>query len=338
MSTKSHDVAVVVGRFQPAHNAHFALFRRALEVADRLVVVLGSAARARDPKNPFSWQERAGMIRLGLGADAERVEFLPMQDYHDDDRWSKAVEAGVTGLLAELERPTVALVGHHKDATSAYLDLFRQWDLVEVPKQHDLHGTDIRRLYFEPTEADAHFELLSIMVPTPVLGYLKSFAKLPTYANLLEEHAFYVDYATKRFPPIYQTADMVVRANKHVLLIRRRSAPGKGLWAVPGGFVEQRETVWQAAIRELYEECGLAILPSLLKHHLVAEKRFDRPERSLRGRIITTAFYLDLRTDRLPEVAPADDALDARWVPLDQLPGSDELFEDHYEILQAMPG
>lgn len=336
-SAKTYAAAVVVGRFQPAHKAHFALFHHGLALAERLIIVLGSASRSRDPKNPFTWEERAAMIRLGLGADAARVDFLPMPDYHDDERWSKAVEAGVAARLGGVDRPRLALVGHHKDATSAYLDLFRDWDLVEVPQQLDLHGTDIRRIYLEPTEGDAHYELLALMLPAGVLGFLKSFAKLPAYANLQEEHAFYVDYAKKRFPPIYQTADMVVRAHGHVLLIRRRHAPGKGLWAVPGGFVDQRETVWQAAIRELNEECGLAILPSLLKHHLLAEKRFDRPERSLRGRIITTAFYLDLRTDRLPEVAPADDALDARWVPLDQLPGSDELFEDHYEILQAMP-
>jgi len=58
--------AVLIGRFQPLHNGHMALLRAALERAEQIVVVLGSAWQAPNPKNPFSWQERAQMLREAL--------------------------------------------------------------------------------------------------------------------------------------------------------------------------------------------------------------------------------------------------------------------------------
>ena len=74
--TESHDWSVYIGRFQPFHLGHLALLQRALSLAPRCVVVLGSAHQARTPKNPWTWQERAEMIRLALSAaDRDRVQF-----------------------------------------------------------------------------------------------------------------------------------------------------------------------------------------------------------------------------------------------------------------------
>ena len=53
--TMTSDLAVLVGRFQPFHDAHLALLTRALAIAPRCVVVVGSAFQARTPKNPFTW-------------------------------------------------------------------------------------------------------------------------------------------------------------------------------------------------------------------------------------------------------------------------------------------
>ena len=52
--TPTFDLAVLVGRFQPFHAAHLALLHRALAIAPRVVVVVGSAFQARTPKNPFT--------------------------------------------------------------------------------------------------------------------------------------------------------------------------------------------------------------------------------------------------------------------------------------------
>ena len=65
----------------------------------------------------------------------------------------------------------------------------------------------------------------------------------------------------------------------------------------------------------------------------------DHPLRSPRARIVTRAFYFDLGPIPLPEVLGADDAQQARWVPISELPAlEDQLFEDHGCILDHFVG
>ncbi len=107
-----------------------------------------------------------------------------------------------------------------------------------------------------------------------------------------------------------------------VLLVRRRNAPFAGDWAIPGGFVEEDESLDDAAGRELREETGVADV------YLEQLYTFGRPDRDPRGRVIAVAYYALLRQPTLP--AAADDAADARWFPLRDLP---PLAFDHAEVL-----
>jgi len=135
------------------------------------------------------------------------------------------------------------------------------------------------------------------------------------------------------------TVEGLVRIADRVLLIRRGNAPGKGLLAMPGGFIEQRETACQSALRELQEETGLRLLASEMEHALKAVQVFDHPDRSQRGRVITHAFHFDLGPRRLPEIAGGDDAAEARWVEIAQLPSLEEQFhDDHFHILDFFLG
>ncbi|MEU7151203.1 NUDIX hydrolase [Streptomyces sp. NPDC045456] len=125
------------------------------------------------------------------------------------------------------------------------------------------------------------------------------------------------------------TADVVLRAAGgagHVLLIKRRWAPYAGCWALPGGHVDvdQAETSLEAAARELKEESGITVPAA----DLWQVGAYDAPGRDPRGRYVTVAY-----TATLPSPVPptaADDAVDARWWPLDALP---DLAFDHAEIL-----
>lgn len=49
----------------------------------------------------------------------------------------------------------------------------------------------------------------------------------------------------------------VVEIDGRILLLRRSNAPGRGKWALPGGFVDRGEEVKAAAVRETAEECGI---------------------------------------------------------------------------------
>ena len=141
-------------------------------------------------------------------------------------------------------------------------------------------------------------------------------------------------WAAAPYPPVFVTVDAVLRCQDHVLLIRRAHAPGKGQLAVPGGFIEQRETVWQSCLRELAEETHCNVPDATLRAALQSVAVFDHPDRSQRGRTITHAHYFDLGNAPLPPVQADDDALLAAWVPIAQVPELEaEFFEDHFHML-----
>ncbi|MBI2583076.1 MAG: NUDIX domain-containing protein [Candidatus Aenigmarchaeota archaeon] len=69
---------------------------------------------------------------------------------------------------------------------------------------------------------------------------------------------------------IEKTVGAVIEKDGEILLIKRAHSPQKGLWCIPGGHVEKRESVHQAALREIAEEVGGAKLekkPFLVHTH-----------------------------------------------------------------------
>ena len=343
-----HDAAVFIGRFQPFHSGHAALLQQALAIAPRCVVVIGSAFQARTPKNPWSWQERAEMFRLALPeADRARLLFLPVRDYYNETRWTEVVLAGVAKLLADagLASPRIALIGHFKDATSDYLRAFPGWALHSVERRGPIDATSLRDAYFgcAADALDATLGALVDQAPPSTLAMMRAWAALPQFAAIAEEWRFIKHYreawAPAPYPPVFVTVDTLIRCGDRVLLIRRAEAPGKGLYALPGGFIEQRETAYQSALRELREETTMSLLDSTMRLNLKASSVFDHPDRSQRGRTITHAFYFDLGERELPEVRAGDDAARVEWVAIDRLAGFEEQFhDDHFHMLDHFLG
>ena len=108
-----------------------------------------------------------------------------------------------------------------------------------------------------------------------------------------------------------------------VLLVRRGGEPYKGQWAFPGGFLKMDETAEQGARRELREETGL--VPSAIGQLGV----FSDVDRDPRERVITIAWYALVKPS---EVVGGDDADEAAWFPVDNLP---PLAFDHRKIFEA---
>ena len=247
--------------------------------------------------------------------------------------------AEVVGVRAET--PRVGLIGHDKDETSWYLHAFPQWDLVEVPQASALSATELRDHLFSGDEGA--LRLVEANVPKAVFETLLAFRKTKGFEALVEEYRHIVAYraawAVAPYPPTFTTVDAVVVHSGHVLLVKRGAQPGKGLWALPGGFVAQGETLLVAALRELKEETRIKLPLPVLKGSLKARQVFDDPERSQRGRTITHAFYFEFASGDLPAVRGADDAARARWVPLAEARQWREfLFEDHFFILEHFLG
>ena len=124
------------------------------------------------------------------------------------------------------------------------------------------------------------------------------------------------------------TVDVVMMSLRQrdlqVLLIKRRSWPYEGMWAIPGGFVNMDESLETAAKRELQEETGV------LDVYLEQLYTFGDPGRDPRTRVITVVYFALLDSERL-QVKAASDAADVGWFPVYDLP---PLAFDHAKILE----
>lgn len=131
---------------------------------------------------------------------------------------------------------------------------------------------------------------------------------------------------TYKYPRPMVTVDIVLFSmdGPAIALIKRKRTPFKGRWALPGGFVGIGEPLEESAKRELNEETGVKGIPL---HQIGA---FGDPERDPRGRVITVA-YAGAAKEKRPALRPADDAAEARWFALDDLP---RLAFDHREIIK----
>ncbi|MEV6396973.1 NUDIX domain-containing protein [Streptomyces sp. NPDC051907] len=125
------------------------------------------------------------------------------------------------------------------------------------------------------------------------------------------------DYDPHAFPPFAVTVDLAVFTVREgvlqVLLIERGEEPYRGAWALPGGFVQPRESAEQAARRELAEETGLS-RKTVADLHLEQLRTYSDPDRDPRMRVVSVA-YTALLPD-LPEPRGGGDAAHARWAPL----------------------
>ncbi len=334
-SPRRFDTLVFIGRFQPPHRAHFQVLQQALQQAERVCVLIGSTDKPRTIKDPFSFAERRDMILSALPeAVRARVHIVPLQDslYNDSD-WVRWVQDAVAQALGGSPAGRIGLIGHEKDASSYYLRMFPQWERVDVDATEDIGATEIREQFF----AERSNSFVAWAVPAPVNAWLQDFATRPEFAQLKSEFEFIRTYrkswAAAPYPVTFVTVDAVVIHSGHILLIRRRSEPGKGLWALPGGFVDQAERLETACLRELREETGLKLPEPVLRGSLRDVRVFDHPERSLRGRTITHAYLFHMPTGELPRVKGGDDADKARWFPLNVFAQMrNVMFEDHFDI------
>jgi bifunctional NMN adenylyltransferase/nudix hydrolase len=368
---KKYDYGIVIGRFQPFHNAHQELVTQALNLAEKVIVVLGSARSAPDIKNPFTPGMRAEMIAACFPAEKERLIFRAVRDYpYNDNVWITEIQNQVREAVEEdLEEQNaqkrtagwkdnetneerdysdvhVALLGHFKDRTSYYLNLFPQWSFedfyVSAKQLMAINAKNIREQLFAGQDG------WKKNVPEATAKFLESFAQSKYFPVLQNEFAYLSKYKadTKfvgvQFAPVFMTTDTVVVQSGHVLVIRRGHQPGKGLLALPGGFLQPDLTLEDNAIKELKEETQIKVPVAVLKGSIKAEKSFDYPERSQRGRTVTFAYYIQLEASLekgLPSVKGGDDASKAFWLPLSALgENEDQFFEDHIHIIRYFLG
>lgn len=347
------DYLVFIGRFQPFHNGHQAVINRALREAKRVIVLVGSAGSPRTVRNPFTFDERKYMIERTFSQDT-RLIIKPLYDMtYNDTAWNAQVQNIVNSVIFEtnwtnLEELNIGLIGASKDHTSYYLNMFKHWGSVNVPLSDDvLHATDIRNDYLL-----GNLDKNTTLIPEKVKDFLftydngafeiTGFQDTAMYDHLRDELLFAQAYKNSwrnaPFPVKHQTVDAVVVQSGHILLVQRKHLPGKGLWALPGGHLDEHEKLADGVIRELKEETRLKVPEIVLRKSVVAEKMFDDPQRSNIGRVITYAQYIKLNdAETLPKIKAQSDAKKAEWIPLGKVK-EELLFDDHFHIINHFTG
>lgn len=131
------------------------------------------------------------------------------------------------------------------------------------------------------------------------------------------------------YPHAAITADCIVFGydpNKtlRVLLIKRRNEPYKECWAFPGGFMEIDEDLETCARRKVLEETGMAL------GEVFQFRSYSAVDRDPRERVITVVHFA---FEAPAEVKGSDDAAEARWFDIDNLP---ELAFDHRTIIHEL--
>jgi bifunctional NMN adenylyltransferase/nudix hydrolase len=348
--SKQYEVAIVIGRMHPVHNGHMHLISEAFKIAHRVLVLLGDTGGPRTIKNPFTIAQREQMILnscVELGLPAPDVTYV--FDSPSDQAWISRVNGRVKVILDHYKLPrkgSVVLVGHNKDNTSRYLDWFPNFAFSEIPykelgpgESFNIDATKIREFYFTDQLAYAHGS-----VPQSVFNKLLLLKNTDQIQCLIEEYKdiskYKKSWEVAPYPPTFLTVDAVVIQSGHILLCERGKTPGKGLYCLPGGFVEQKDRLVDSMLRELDEETGINIQKEVLRGRIVAKEIFDDPERSLRGRTVTTAFLIKLDdTKDLPKLKtkcdPDGGVVRSFWLPLNDI-GSSNMFEDHFQIIETM--
>lgn len=354
-NTSNNRLVCFIGRCQPYTVAHHAAVTKALSEGSHALVILGSAFAPRNPKNPWTFRERADMIRASFSKeDNDRLTIRGVADtLYDDMEWVEDVTQQMEVTKDAVKAKSIALIYHVKDDTSYYLNYFKFLELIpfeavtdntilagsvlDVKEQilleesnldEEISATTIRELMFNGSEA----EELPYLQPS-VCAWLKDWMHPggeilgSEFRYVQEEYDAYVREAEKFVGTPYgvhnhYTADNVVIQSGYVLMVRRAKSPGKGLWALPGGHVNKDEDSFAASIRELREETCLKIPSKVLVGSLFCEKLFDHPNRSLRGQV---GGYSNGRSVTVAYGYKLDDSQ-----PLPKVKGRDDALESRW--------
>lgn len=230
-------------------------------------MLIGSADTPRTIRNPWTVAERAVMIESALPDETARLIVRPLRDHlYNESLWIAEVQRQVAEAV-QADGGTldanIGLIGMDKDASSYYLREFPQWPLEDVQHTATLSATELRRYLFEAGDIGFHGGLLMLRgnVPAPVYDMLEAFRRnSPSYAQLVAEYRFIEQYRAAwkdaPYPPTFVTTDAVVVHSGHVLLVRRRAEPGKGLWHCRAVLSARTKACWIAACASCAKKPG----------------------------------------------------------------------------------
>ena len=329
IAKQTYHSLVFIGRFQIFHNGHLQIVKEALQQTSRLIILVGSVNMPRTARNPFTFEERKEMILQSLTAEEkQQLKILPLEDsLYNDAKWICNVQQLITENSLGVE---IGLIGHRQKNTSFFHRQFPDLQTVEASHIEGVNSALLRKMFLE--------ENLPTCVPNAVYQILSNFLTTEHYKKIQEDYLFVKKYAKgweqAPYMPVFITVDSLVIQSGYLLLMERRSCPGKGLWSLPGGFLQREETVLECALNYLKHEIRLKIPVAVLKGSHRASRVFDDPHRSTKGRAISHTLMFALHNEvSLPKIKGKGTKV--FWAKLSDISRT-KMFDDHYDIIQNM--
>lgn len=335
---KKYDLLINIGRFAPFHNGHQEVLNTAFSLAENVLVLIGSSGSGSTLRTPLSYEIRSEIIRSNFKDD--NLGILPLYDnLYNNTAWVNSVQVAVNSYIATLpykENMKIGIIGHDKDESTFYLNLFPQYELELVESAcGGVNATGVRKLFYEG-KVQKH-ELCTSVLSKSTCEILFSEEVLKIFSDLKMEYQFIKEqdalWKTSPYKPTFSTVDALVEHAGHILLNTRRAVPGNGKLSLPGGYVKDDHTTRRSCIYHLKEKTSIKIPEKVLMGSIKNSKIYDHPKRSERGRIITQCFHIELDgMQTQPKISSK-----AEWVPISDIK-ENLMFEDHYHIIIDMLG
>ena len=322
------------GTFDPITKAHEAIIRKIKkEMRDSDKLIIGIVQN--DEKNyNVSVNDRLNMVKKSLDAHEIVIQDKRTYAYLDahyrgekiticmgDDEWYSLCSGKWVNWDLLLKRYEF-LVFNREDNDEIVLPagINPNVTFLGAEDTDGISSTAVREILFKNPEC--HYSDVRDYITHVVFRYIKDnelyFQNGNDYNE--KEKEFLKEYAVKKEknhwgePSV--TTDTVAYNGDKILLIRRGNYPYKNFWCLPGGFFEKTdEDLNFGAQRELKEETGIDIDPKYFRQIKTYGHNFDP-----RMKIVDVAFSVRVSKKDMDKVKGLDDACDARWFQIDELP------------------
>ena len=190
-----YDYIIYIGRFQPFHNGHHFIIQQACQMSKKVMIFCGSSSEIRTLKNPFTYTERKTFILNSFNIEIQKkLYILPLYDYQCDNVWIQSIDHTVQKIVRKNKKIKIGLIGHMKDSTSYYLQLFKNWSLIITKNFNNINATYIRQIIFSNEDYRKIQKHIQPLISTAVLEFIIYFIKTQDYQNL---SLFYISNTKK---------------------------------------------------------------------------------------------------------------------------------------------
>ena len=323
------------GTFDPITKAHEAIIRKIkkeMRESDKLIIGIVQ----NDEKNyNVSVNDRLNMVKKSLDAHEIVIQDKRTYAYLDahyrgekiticmgDDEWYSLCSGKWVNWDLLLKRYEFLVFNRENKNDEIMLPagINPNVTFLSAEDTDGISSTAVREILFKNPEC--HYSDVRDYITHVVFRYIKDnelyFQNGNDYNE--KEKEFLKEYAVKKEknhwgePSV--TTDTVAYNGDKILLIRRGNYPYKNYWCLPGGFMEKTdEDLNFGAQRELKEETGIDIDPKYFRQIKTYGHNFDP-----RMKIVDVAFSVRVSKKDMDKVKGLDDACDARWFQIDELP------------------